>query len=280
MKLNKYYNLPFERSSDFIDDGSVDMFFCDPPYYISGDEKIDKDLNFGDRYDWDRQWNSPFEYYEWNRKWMEMAYRQLKDTGSIYVCSVWEHSGKIQESLEDSGFKIINRITWKRDKGRGSKKNWKSMHEDIWFAVKNEKKYKFYVDRVMVEKEVVAPYRDEKGNPKDWKEVNGKKIRYTHPGNIWDEFTVPFWSMKEVRSYAKTKRTPENTLTKHNTQKPKDLVKKCIIASTDEGDLIVDYFFGSGTTPISAIETGRNYISFDINKVCVEMLETRLEKEI
>ncbi len=280
MTLNTYYNLSYEESINIINNNSIDMFFCDPPYFISGNKSEEINLKTGDRYDWDKQWKNKNDYYKWTKDWLKISYNQLKETGSIYVCTSWEHSGKIQEIMEEIGFKIMNRITWKREKGRGAKKNWKSTHEDIWFAVKNENKYKFYVDRVMVEKKVVAPYRDSEGNPKDWFERDGKKFRNTYPGNLWNEFTVPFWSMSEVKSYAQTKKTPENILIKHNTQKPKELVKKCILSSTDENDIICDYFVGSGTSAIAAKELNRNFIVFDINSNCIKMLETRLEKEI
>lgn len=273
-----HYNLTYNKSVDYIKEKSVDLFFCDPPYFISGSKSKDVNLTEGDRYDWDRQWKTKEEYYKWTRNWLELAFKQLKDTGSIYVCTVWQHSGKIQELLEEVGFIIINRITWKRDKGRGANRNYKSMHEDIWFAVKTNN-YKFYVDKIKTEKEVVAPYRDENGDAKDWIEKDGKKIRMTHPSNLWIDFTVPFWSMHEVKSYAKTKKAPHNTLQKHNTQKPKDLVKRCLLASTDEGDLVVDYFSGSGTTAIAAKELNRNYIVFDVNELCIKMLEERLKNE-
>jgi site-specific DNA-methyltransferase (adenine-specific) len=85
--------------------------------------------------------------------------------------------------------------------------------------------------------------------------------------------------MHEVKSYAKTKKTPYNTLQKHNTQKPKALVKRCILASSNPDDLVVDYFSGSGTTAIASREVGRNSIVFDINKTCIEILETRIKTE-
>jgi site-specific DNA-methyltransferase (adenine-specific) len=279
MELNKYYNLSFENSPTFIEDNSIDMFFLDPPYFISGNRSENIDLENGDRSHWDKQWHNKADYYNWVKTCLKLAYKQLKKTGSIYICMSWEHSGKIQELLEEAGFHVINRITWKRDKGRGAKRNWKSMMEDVWFAVKDEKSYTFNIDDIMVEKEVIAPYKDANGNPKDWFIKDGKKIRYTHPGNLWDDLCVPYWSMKEVKSYAKTKKTPNNELTKHNTQKPKELVKRCILASTNEGDTIVDYFVGSGTTAVAAKELKRNYIVFDVNKICIQMLEKRLEVE-
>jgi len=250
-----------------LDDCSVDLFFCDPPYFTTNHE-------------WDKQWKSISEYVAWTEKWLQLAYDKLNDTGSIYVCIGWEHSGYIQQVLEKIGFHIKNRITWKRDKGRGSKTNWKNMHEDIWFATKHKTNYTFNVDDVMIEKEIIAPYRDKDGNPKGWFETkDGRKIRYTHPGNLWTEFTVPFWSMHEVRSYAKTKRTPNNTCIKHPTQKPKGLVKKCILASSNKNDTVVDFFAGSGTTGIASKELNRNFILFDNKEEYIQMIQERLKNE-
>lgn len=277
----KYYNESFENSSKYIEPQSVDLFWLDPPYYISGNKNLNIDLEKGDRYDWDRQWSSKEEFKQWTKQYLELAYSQLKSTGSIYVCIQWQNSNIIQDVLEEVGFNIQNRITWKRDKGRGAKTNWKSIHEDIFFATKHPKNYTFNLDDVMIEKNVIAPYRNPDGTPKDWWEnENGDKVRLTYPGNLWDEFCVPYWSMHEVRSYAKTKKTPSNVLQKHNTQKPKELVKKCIKASSNKGDLVVDYFAGSGTTSIASEELNRKSITFDPNKVCIKMLETRIKNEL
>ena len=279
-----YYQESCFNSYKYIEKESVDLFFCDPPYFISGKKGNGKNnkpnLISGDRYDWDAQWKSKEEFYDWTRDWMVLMFTQLKSTGSAYVCICWQHSGKFQELLESVGFKIHNRITWKRDKGRGSNRNWKSMHEDIWFVSKTNK-YTFNVDDVLVEKPVIAPYRDAEGNPKGWFiDEKGNKVRYTKPGNIWIDFTVPFWSMKEVRSYAKTKRSPKNTLVKHNTQKPKLLVERCITASSNKGDLVVDYFSGSGTTAIAALSLKRKALVFDLNELCIKMLEARMVVEL
>ena len=275
-----YYNESFKESSKYIKDESVDLFFLDPPYYISGNSK-DIDLENGDRSDWDCQWSSVDEYRDWTDSYLKLAYTQLKNTGSIYVCISWQNAHIIHSLLEKNNFIILNRITWKRDKGRGAKSNWKSIHEDIFFAVKNKKKYTFNVDDVKIKKKVIAPYRNEDGTPKDWwLDENGEKVRLTYPGNLWDEFCVPYWSMNEVKSYAKTKKTPDNFLQKHNTQKPKDLVKKIITASSNKNDLVVDYFSGSGTTSIAAEELGRESIVFDINKTCILMLEERIKNEL
>lgn len=254
-------------SKKYIENNSVDMFFCDPPYNILGGQE------------WDSQWKTNDDFYLWTKKWMQLMYDQLKIKGTAYVCISWQHSHRFHLLLEDIGFNIINRITWKRDKGRGSNTNWKSMHEDIFFVSKS-KKYNFNIDKVKIEKKVIAPYKDENGNPKDWW-VNdkGEKVRLTYPGNLWEDFSVPFWSSKEVRSYAKTKRTPNNFLQKHPTQKPKELVKRCILASSNENDLIVDYFLGSGTTLIASKELKRNCIGFEVDDNYCKIINQRLKNE-
>jgi len=273
--MYKYYCESCLNSNKYIQNESIDLFFCDPPYFISGKKNEKNNLKTGDRNDWDRQWENSQDFYNWTKKWMALMYQQLKITGSAYVCISWEHSGKFQDLLQDVGFKIRNRITWKRDKGRGSKKNWKSILEDIWFVTKSNK-YTFNVEDVMEEKKVIAPYKNSDGKPKGWFLKDGKPIRYTYPGNLWSEFVVPFWSMKEVRSYAYTKKSQNNKLKKHNTQKPKDLVRKCIRASSNKGDTVADFFSGSGTTLIAALEESRNVIVFDVNEKCIQMLKTRL----
>ncbi len=276
----EYYNESFEQSVKYIKPNSVDLFFLDPPYYISGNKK-NIDLTDGDRSDWDSQWKTKDDFYQWIKKSLELAYLQLKPTGSLYLCISWQHSHHFHSLLEKVGFNVQNRITWKRDKGRGSKNNWKSMHEDIFFATKHKDNYTFNIDDVMVEKDVVAPYRNSDGTPKGWwVNEDGKKVRLTYPGNIWTDLCVPYWSMHEVKSYAKTKKTPDNKFKKHNTQKPKELVKKCILASSHVNDLVVDYFSGSGTTAVVCAEQDRKCITFDVNKTYIEILKTRLKKEV
>ncbi len=142
------------NSPKYIQKESVDLFFCDPPYFISGGKNKNLDLSSGSRKDWDRQWSSKKDFYDWTHEWMRLMHDQLKLNGSAYICICWEHSGNFKKILEDIGFNIKNRITWKRDKGRGSSTNWKSMHEDVWFVTKS-KDYVFNVNEVMVEKKLL-----------------------------------------------------------------------------------------------------------------------------
>ncbi|MFH0779580.1 MAG: DNA methyltransferase [Parcubacteria group bacterium] len=228
--------------------GSIDLTVTDPPYTIKrdfGKGTINTDLN---------------NFTAWCERWIAECARLLKKSGSIYICINWEASSIVEEILKKY-FIIQNRITWKRDKGRGAKRNWKNNLEDIWFATKSND-YTFNLSDVKIEKPVIAPYVDERGNPKDWKIVDGKKIRLTHPSNIWTDLVVPFWSM------------PENT--EHPTQKPEKLIERIILASSNKGDLVFDPFIGSGTTAVVAKKLGRNYLGFEIEKKFYILTQKRL----
>ena len=110
-------------------------------------------------------------------------------------------------------------------------------------------KYNFNVNAVKVHRKVIAPYRDIFKKPKDWTESPDGNYRLTSPSNLWNDITVPFWSM------------PENT--EHPTQKPEKLLAKIILASSDKGDLIFDPFLGSGTTSVAAKKLDRKYIGIE-----------------
>ncbi len=229
---------------------TIDLIFADPPY------------NLGKDYGNNRMSLSEAEYREWTEEWISECVRILTENGSIYVCADWRYSCLIRSVLIGSGLIIKNRITWRREKGRGSDRNWKNNMEDIWFAVMSED-YKFNVDEVKVRKRVIAPYR-ENGIPKDWVETEeGERYRYTYPSNIWTDTVVPFWSM------------PENT--PHPTQKPEMILERIIRASSDPGDIVLDPFMGSGTTAVVATKLGRHFIGFEINEEYLRLSMKRLD---
>ena len=80
------------------------------------------------------------EYEIWFEEWIVALKRLLKPNASIYVCTDWESSKTVQTVLEKH-FKVRNRITWEREKGRGAKANWKNCSEDIWFATMSNDYY-------------------------------------------------------------------------------------------------------------------------------------------
>lgn len=230
---------------------TVDLLIADPPYNLS------KDFH-GNKF----KKSTEDTYESFTRKWIELCLPLLTPTASVYVCCDWKSSLIIGRVLEDY-FDIKNRITWQREKGRGAKANWKNGMEDIWFATVQKKNYCFNLDSVMVRRKVVAPYRTD-GKPKDWEETESGNFRNTCPSNFWDDCTVPYWSM------------PENT--DHPTQKPEKLIAKLILASSNEGDLVLDPFLGSGTTSVVAKKLRRHYLGIEQNPLYCAWSEARLER--
>ena len=229
--------------------GFVDLLIVDPPYNLTKDYHGKKFLQQRDE-----------EYETFTAEWLKKSLPLLKSSASIYVCCDWR-SGLVIGRVLQQVLLVRNRITWQREKGRGALTNWKNSMEDIWFATRSDD-YTFNLDAVKIRRKVVAPYRTD-GKPKDWEETPQGNFRNTCPSNFWDDISVPYWSM------------PENTA--HPTQKPEKLIAKLILASSNEGDVVLDPFLGSGTTSVVARKLGRNFVGIEQNPLYCVWAEKRLE---
>ncbi|MDD4519856.1 MAG: site-specific DNA-methyltransferase [Alphaproteobacteria bacterium] len=229
-----------------LPENSVDLLITDPPYNLT------KTYSKSSFYKQDKA-----EYEAFLDSWISLLKRVLKKNASLYICIDWTASSLV-EKVTSSYFKVRNRITWEREKGRGALQNWKNCSEDIWFFT-NSDEYTFNLDNVKLKKKVLAPYRDEKGHPKDW---DKEKFRLTAPSNLWTDISVPFWSMAE--------NTP------HPTQKPEKLIAKLILASSNPKDVVLDCFLGSGTTSVVAKKLNRDYIGIEQEKEYVAFAQKRL----
>lgn len=247
---NKIINKDLFEVVNFLPQQFVDLLFIDPPYNLykkfSGNSFRKKSIS---------------EYQEWLESWFIKLIPLLKPDASVYFCSDWKTSLSVFNVL-NKYLKVRNRITWEREKGRGSTKNWKNCHEDIWFCTVSDKYY-FNAEAVKLKRRVLAPYRDENKNPKDWTTEEKINYRLTHPSNIWTDLTIPFWSM------------PENT--EHPTQKPEKLLAKIILASSRKGDFVFDPFCGVGTSLVVAKKLERKFCGVEIEKKYALLTLKRLE---
>lgn len=224
---------------NFLPDNFIDLLFIDPPYNLN---KVFNSVKFKEV--------SIHEYEKWMDSWLSKLMRLLKPTASVYICGDWKNSSAIF-NVGTKYLKVKNRICWEREKGRGSKSNWKNCTEDIWYFTVSEN-FTFNLDEVKLKRKVLAPYKSSEGKPKDWNHEDKGNFRITHPSNIWTDVTVPFWSM------------PENT--DHPTQKPEKLLAKIILASSNQGDLVFDPFIGSGTASVVAKKLKRNYCGIELDE--------------
>lgn len=247
---NRIINQDLFSILDFFPPSFVDLLFIDPPYNMS---KTFNSNQFREM--------KTHEYVEWVDSWLGKLVRTLRSTASVYVCGDWRSSGAIQQVAEKY-FKVRNRITWEREKGRGAKTNWKNNSEDIWFCTMSDDYY-FDVEAVKLKRKVIAPYTSEDGEPKDWERTESGGYRLTHPSTVWTDLTVPFWSM------------PENT--DHPTQKPEKLLAKVILASSKPGDFVLDPFLGSGTTAVVAKKLKRQFLGIELEETYACLAQKRLE---
>ncbi|MCH8034431.1 MAG: site-specific DNA-methyltransferase [Bacteroidetes bacterium] len=246
---NKIVNQNLEEAIEYLPDNFVDLMFIDPPY------NLNKKFNLVSFRSMDLE-----KYENWFESWFSKLVRILKDSASVYICGDWKSSNAIL-NVGMEYLTVRNRITWEREKGRGAQSNWKNCSEDIWYFTIG-KNFTFNIEEVKLRRKVLAPYRDEKGTPKDWK--SGKiNYRDTSPSNLWTDISVPFWSM------------PENT--NHPTQKPEKLLAKIILASSKKNDLVFDPFLGSGTTAVTAKKLERNFVGIEVDEYYCCVAEKRLK---
>ena len=227
-----------------IEDKTFDIIFADPPYFLSnngitcsGGKMIS--VNKGD---WDKSLTLK-EKHTFNKRWIKECYRILKDTGTIWISGTLHNIYSIGMALEESGFKILNNITWQKTNPPPNLacKTFTHSTETILWARKDLKnvKYTFNYDAM--------------------KQMNANK------------------QMKDVWTTSLTKPS-EKKQGKHPTQKPLEILDKIILASTKENDLILDPFCGSSTTGISAVKLGRKYIGIDNEKEYLDLSIRRYEE--
>jgi len=237
---DRIINQDLEQATPFLPQSFVDLLIIDPPYNLT--------KNYNGNVFRSREAE---DYSRWFSGMLMGILPILRPNGSVYVCSDWKTSSLVFPVLARH-LQVRNRITWEREKGRGSKRNWKNNTEDIWFSTVGDD-YCFNVGDVKLKRRVLAPYRCEDGRSKDWHESQDGKYRLTHPSNFWSDITIPFWSM------------PENT--DHPTQKPEKLIAKLIIASSNPGDFVFDPFLGSGTTAVVAHKLNRKFCGVEVDRV-------------
>ncbi len=247
--LNKTINQNLFKAIEFLPAKFVDLLIIDPPYNLP---KTFNKLTFRQK--------PVYEYSGWIESFVIKLKRILKPTATIYFCGDWYTSISISSVLKKH-FKLKNRITWEREKGRGATQNWKNASEDIWFCTVSNK-FTFKADEVKLMRRVLAPYRDVNNKPKDWRSNHHGVYRLTFSSNFWNDISVPFWSMSEN--------------TEHPTQKPEKLIAKLVLASSNKGDVVFDPFLGSGTTSVVAKKLGRKYLGVEVDKYYACLSEKRI----
>ena len=237
-----------------IKDNTIDLIYCDILYGTGRKFKDYQDL---------KPIRSDIESHYIPR--IKEMHRILKDTGSIYLQMDFKISHWIRCIFEDVGIILQNEIAWEYGLGNNNKKrNWQEKHDTILFATKTDK-YIFNDMRGEVTPQMKAKYchKDERGffmmsYGKKYYLKGGKRI-----SNVWN-----FPNLSAT----------DNERVGYDTQKPKELIVQIIKASSNEHDLVADFYSGSFTTAEVCGDLNRNFIGCDINFNAYEIGKKRVSQ--
>ena len=194
----------------------------------------------------DKQTNE--EYKKFTDLWMEESYRILKKGGTIYTFGGKQNISYMFEKLKSLNMNYISWIVWHYTQGQGRTKGFSSRHDDILMFSKGGN-YKFNLDNIRIPQKYFRTRNNMKG---------------ANPGDVWKLSHIHYC---------------EHGRTNHPTQKPHALYERMILASSDEGDVILDPFAGSGSSLVVAKKTNRKYIGIEIEEKYCSMIEEELNKE-
>ncbi|MEE9378110.1 MAG: site-specific DNA-methyltransferase [Candidatus Lokiarchaeia archaeon] len=263
MELNTVYlaeNLEFLRK---LDSNKIDLIYIDPPFFSGVDYKEFSDL-----------WNSLNEYLNFMMVRIKEMHRVLKEIGSFY-CHCDSNAVFELKILCDKVFgrKSFRReIIWNVGSVSGFKsqvKGWVRQHDTILYYIKSDN-FTFNKQFTPYKEEYIKKmfrYRDENGRLYR-KRRGGKQYLDEKPGNLVGDV----WN--DIYSFQTTTRSKEYL--SYPTQKPKKLLERIILASSNEGDLIADFFCGTGTTLAAAKKLNRKWIGVDNNPKAIELCKERL----
>ena len=245
---NKIFKIDVIEGLKKLPDNSISLIFADPPYNIG--KKFGEDKDNGDKMAKD-------EYVIWCKNWIDECMRVLKPSGTFYFMGATQFIHYLDSYVSEK-YNTICRIVWYYDSsGVQAKKYFGSLYEPIIMVVKDKNNYKFNAENVMVEaktgaKRGLIDYRKTPPQP-----YNTEKVM----GNVWEIPRVRY-RMEEYED--------------HPTQKPEELLRRIILASSDENDLVLDPFSGSFTTCAVAKKLNRKFLGFDIEEKFVKIGLRRL----
>lgn len=206
----------------------------------------DPPYNLGKDYGNNRDLRRWTEYEDFTKQWLNQAVRVLKPTGSIYVFMGVRFIAKLFTFMEDEFHLIFNGwITWHYTQGMGRKKGFSPRHEDILYFTKSGN-FIFNLDEVRIPQKYFRKRNNMEG---------------ANPGDVWEVSHVHYCSAERQN---------------HPTQKPEALIERMIKAGSNEDDIVLDPFVGSGTTCRVADVLSRKWIGIDINPEYIADSEKRI----
>ena len=276
METNKIYHGNCVEKFKEIEANKVDLIYFDPPFFTQRKHSLTNKDN-SKTYKFDDKYNSIEEYLTLIENVLEQSKRVLKNTGSVFLHCDKTASHNIRVVMD----KVFGRanfqseIIWSYKRWSNAKKGLLNAHQVIFFYSKTQD-FKFNtlytdysattnLDQILQDRE-----RDENGKSVYKKDENGnvilgKEKKGVPLSDIWE---IPYLNPKAKERIG------------YPTQKPVLLLNQILNIVTDEGDLVVDPFCGSGTTCVSAKSLKRQFIGIDISQDAIELANSRLEEMV
>jgi site-specific DNA-methyltransferase (adenine-specific) len=260
-------------------EGRFDAIFADPPYFLSNGGischagkmvKVDKG-------DWDKSRGAEVNH-EFNLEWLKRCQKVLKPNGTIWITGTHHVIFSIGYAMQQLGFKILNDIAWEKPNPPPnlSCRYFTHSTETILWAAKSEKSkhlFNYQEMRKVTGKQMKTVWRREEFDgragsplPAAAPDADERRARSDAPylDNIWT-MTAP--------------NGDEKTFGKHPTQKPVSLVERCIAASTNPGDLVLDPFLGGGTTAVACARLNRGCVGIEMEEGNINLSVKRVKGE-
>ncbi len=235
-----------------LPDKSVDLVFADPPYNLQlGGDLLRPDNSKVDAVDDDWDQFASFEAYDqFTRQWLKECRRVLRDDGAIWVIGSYHNIFRLGVAIQDLGFWVMNDVIWRKSNPMPNFKGTRftNAHETLIWATKarGQKRYTFNYD-------ALKAFNEDTQMRSDW--------------------LLALCTGEE--------RLKDETGTKaHPTQKPEALLHRVLLACTKPGHVVLDPFFGTGTTGAAARRLGRHYIGIEQNPDYVRIAQERISKVI
>ncbi len=248
LDINKIHNMDCFEFLNKVTDESIDLAVIDPPYNMK-------------KADWDT-FKTHQDFLDFTYAWIDILLQKLKPNGSLYIFNTPFNSAYILQYLVQKGMFFQNWITWNKKDGLGTAKRKYSIEQEtiVFFTKSLEHTFNYDEVRIPYDSDERIKHAAQKGILK-----NGKRWFPNPKGKYCGEV----WRFSSERH----KRKVNGKVQKlgHITPKPHDLIERIILASSNENDLVLDCFVGSGTTALVAKKLKRNFICADANKEYVEL---------
>ncbi len=252
--LGRLYHIDAVEFLRSIEENSVDLIFADPPYNIK-------------KAQWD-SFSSQKEYVDWSMEWIKQSHRILKKTGSLFICGFSEILADLKWSAAPL-FAGCKWLVWFYRNKANLGNDWGRSHESI-LHFRKSKEFVFNIDNVRIpynQHTLKYPMRSQAETSQY--SNGGKKKDYNWEPNPLGAKPKDVFEIPTISNHSWEK-------TEHKTQKPVELLRKVILSSSKESDLVVDPFGGSGTTYAAAEAYDRHWLGSELEQEYCEIIKNRI----